>query len=414
MEEERRRRQCTEGAEEKKGEVEVTIEENGNEAAAVSAFRQLHTKNLGGTTRQLLLAYARFNPFESTQIPLLSTPSEIQSHIPGLILIPSFLTPTEEQELINSIEREDKPWENLSTRQVKHYGFQFDYTLNKSTLSTSPLPPFLSPLLARLRETLPDWNPDQLTINRYPPASGISPHVDTHTAFRGPIVSVSLLSDVSMEFRRRLFGDDGKMKKYEAFEVRVGKGSCLVMSGDARFGWEHGIRARGADVVEGRGVGRGWRVSLTLREVVDWEEGVEVGERCRCEFPWVCDARIPGGAIPDRLKQESDRVSPQFVFTKYNLQPLPAATSVFPRIDTIYPARTQSPPICLHSVVPGVDCPPPLAFVDVDDFKEGNKSNPPPPALNDAAAAVVVVVVVVAVVIIGELDFGGEEEEGAA
>ncbi len=34
--------------------------------------------------------------------------------------------------------------------------------------------------------------PNQLTINEYIPGQGIAPHIDTHSAFEGAIVSLSL------------------------------------------------------------------------------------------------------------------------------------------------------------------------------------------------------------------------------
>ncbi|KAJ3140100.1 hypothetical protein HK100_010477 [Physocladia obscura] len=70
------------------------------------------------------------------------------------------------------------------------------------------------------------------------------------------------------------------------------------MSGQARFAWEHAIRGRRADVINGERVDRVLRVSLTFRGVrVDSAETV-----CNCEWNGLCDAKIVGGAVPDRLK----------------------------------------------------------------------------------------------------------------
>jgi alkylated DNA repair dioxygenase AlkB len=43
--------------------------------------------------------------------------------------------------------------------------------------------------------------------------------------------------------------------------------SLLVLSGDARYGWQHGIAPRRSDRIDGQLVQRGRRVSLTFRQV---------------------------------------------------------------------------------------------------------------------------------------------------
>jgi alkylated DNA repair dioxygenase AlkB len=45
--------------------------------------------------------------------------------------------------------------------------------------------------------------------------------------------------------------------------------SLLVLAGDARYRWKHGIPAREADVIDGQEVARSRRVSLTFRTVVN-------------------------------------------------------------------------------------------------------------------------------------------------
>lgn len=44
--------------------------------------------------------------------------------------------------------------------------------------------------------------------------------------------------------------------------------SLLVLSGEARFNWTHGIPARKSDVIDGKKIARGRRVSLTFRTVI--------------------------------------------------------------------------------------------------------------------------------------------------
>lgn len=40
---------------------------------------------------------------------------------------------------------------------------------------------------------------DQLTVNEYPPGVGLAPHIDTHSAFTGVLVSSLLLSSLHEE-----------------------------------------------------------------------------------------------------------------------------------------------------------------------------------------------------------------------
>ncbi|WP_404406760.1 alpha-ketoglutarate-dependent dioxygenase AlkB [Pelagibacterium halotolerans] len=42
----------------------------------------------------------------------------------------------------------------------------------------------------------------------------------------------------------------------------------LVLNDEARFNWTHGIPARKSDVIDGKKVPRGRRVSLTFRTVI--------------------------------------------------------------------------------------------------------------------------------------------------
>ena len=68
---------------------------------------------------------------------------------------------------------------------------------------------------------------DQLTVNRYEPGVGLSPHVDAHSAFTGPIVALSLGSASVMEFWR-----DGDKRP-----LLLPPRSLLLMAGECRYLW---------------------------------------------------------------------------------------------------------------------------------------------------------------------------------
>jgi alkylated DNA repair protein alkB homolog 8 len=97
-----------------------------------------------------------------------------------------------------------------------------------------------------------------------------------------------------MSFRRF----DKPSRTFLETPILVPRRSLILMDGAARFGWEHAVRARSVDVVEGVVYVRGTRVSVTVRGVI--EEGARRG--CECAFEEVCDSRMVGGAAPERLK----------------------------------------------------------------------------------------------------------------
>ena len=84
---------------------------------------------------------------------------------------------------------------------------------------------------------------DQITVNDYPPGSGIAPHVDTHSAFTARFASLSLGAGVAFELRRG----------GEAAELWLPRRSLLLLGGEARLGWAHYIAPRRGDSVA-RGV----------------------------------------------------------------------------------------------------------------------------------------------------------------
>lgn len=64
-------------------------------------------------------------------------------------------------------------------------------------------------------------------MNEYTPGVGLSPHVDTHSAFEGAILSLSLAGGAVMELRR------GGERRALLLPAR----SLLVMGGEARYSW---------------------------------------------------------------------------------------------------------------------------------------------------------------------------------
>jgi len=207
----------------------------------------------------------------------------------GVQIIPNFTTQENEAAILQSFAWEEKNQESiLKHREVKHFGFEFNYKTNNID-PDAPLDDKIPELCQAVSDSaykagLVDSLPDQLTVNRYLPGQGIPPHTDTHDCCTDTILSLSLGSGVTMEFR----GPKG-----EQVPVWLPARSLLIMHGEARYCWSHGITPRHCDTVPHSVVGvehglegltlahRDTRVSLTFRKTFRGP--------CSCPYPEYCD-----------------------------------------------------------------------------------------------------------------------------
>ena len=186
-------------------------------------------------------------------------------HEIGAVYQKAFLDGEECRRLLASID--EQPWLHDLKRRVQHYGWKYDYAARFITadMQIGPLPGFILDLAARLREH--GWFrriPDQVIVNEYDPAKkqGIAPHVDRE-CFGPTVVTLSLGDAWPMEFA----ATDRSRQWKEKIELVLDVGSILVLSGDARGKWTHGIAPRQTD---GHGRSRRHRrrrVSVTFRTV---------------------------------------------------------------------------------------------------------------------------------------------------
>lgn len=173
----------------------------------------------------------------------------------------SYLNAEEQQHDLTIIDQQ--PWLTDLKRRVQHYGYRYDYT--RKTVDTSlylgPLPDWAAQLAERLHHAgyAPSL-PDQLIVNEYVPGQGIASHVDCVLCFGDTILALSLGSTCLMQFTHLASG------RQEAMLLEPG--SLLVLQGEARYGWKHGIPARKSDTYQGEVLVRQRRVSLTLRTVM--------------------------------------------------------------------------------------------------------------------------------------------------
>nr|XP_036876263.1 alkylated DNA repair protein alkB homolog 8 isoform X1 [Manis javanica] len=168
-----------------------------------------------------------------------------------------------------------------------------------------------------LNEGFIKHKPDQLTINQYEPGHGIPAHIDTHSAFEDEIISLSLGSEIVMDFKH----PDGV-----TVPVMLPRRSLMVMTGESRYLWTHGITPRKFDTVQasrGHKSGiitsdagdltlsrRGVRTSFTFRKVRQTP--------CNCGYSLVCDSQMKETppSFPESNK-EASQLEQEYVHRVY-------------------------------------------------------------------------------------------------
>lgn len=168
--------------------------------------------------------------------------------IPGLQLIPDFLTPEEEKTIVSEIDKRE--WHKLATRRVQHDGYEFVYGHNNVNPNNKlgSLPEWIQPVQKRLEVETDKVNGegmglDQLTINDYNPGDGIPPHIDAVAPFEEAFAAVSMLSGSVMNFRN----PDGRQ-----INCYLPPRSAMIFTGEGRFSWQHSIPCRKIDRVNGK------------------------------------------------------------------------------------------------------------------------------------------------------------------
>jgi alkylated DNA repair dioxygenase AlkB len=208
--------------------------------------------------------YDLFNPPPDNFLSInkLDTPiimNEI-SIIQGLKYVPNFIDKLEVENFIESINAE--PWLTDIKRRVQHYGYKYDYKARSIDYSMfiGKLPSWARTIAQRVfDEKLINVIPDQLIINEYEPGQGIANHIDCEPCFGDTIISISLGSSCVMDFIH--------VKTKQKVEVMLESGSLVVLQGEARHNWTHGIAQRKTDNFSGIKTERRLRISMTFRKV---------------------------------------------------------------------------------------------------------------------------------------------------
>ena len=187
--------------------------------------------------------------------------SNTPSLISGLKYVTDYLSPAQHDSLLAAIDQ--APWLNDLKRRVQHYGFKYDYKFRRIDLSMKigELPAWALEIAMDLFEKqFFQELPDQLIVNEYLPGQGIAPHIDCQPCFENTIASISLGSACVMDFAHPI--------RKEKIPILLEPRSLVVLQGDSRYFWTHGIAGRKTDVFEGKVFLRQRRVSLTFRKTI--------------------------------------------------------------------------------------------------------------------------------------------------
>jgi alkylated DNA repair dioxygenase AlkB len=307
----------------------------------------------------------------------------------------------------NEAEEKSRGWKSLSKRRVRHYGKKFDYdTRDAANDAEEKIPKLLDVdvrerlralvslvvadddeenaseekknrerksakndfLFTRQNANDDAWTEeerrqiseaiqkviafDQITVNEYPPGCGIAPHVDTHSAFTGTILSLSLGDRCVMEFRHPNPNEEAEEEGYSTSSttesaaatttttagarqnrnetmifphraLELPRRSLLILTDFARFNRQHYIPKRKSDpMIDGtRRMRTETRYSFTIRQTLSCandgdnnnQKEKEAGRQrnlrsCDCQYPLFCDVKDgPFSKIISRKKKKEEQ-----------------------------------------------------------------------------------------------------------
>ena len=153
----------------------------------------------------------------------------------------------------------------LGNRKTKTFGWRYDFD-DATFTPAEPIPQWLHPVRARAA-AFAGLAPEQFAhvlLARYDPGAGIGWHRDRPQFEQ--VVGISLGAPATMRFRQRVASG------FRRANVHLEPGSAYLLSGEARWEWEHSIVP--ADVL---------RFSITFRSLS--EKGCRLAERFQGTVP---------------------------------------------------------------------------------------------------------------------------------
>ncbi len=179
--------------------------------------------------------------------------------ISGLLYIPHYISHPHHDVLIDTIDAQ--PWRGDLARRTQHYGYVYDYRAKHVDPASrlGALPAWLQRIAVQLAaDGLVSKAPDQAIINEYAPGQGIASHIYCVPCFDDVVISLSLAAPVVMDLKQ----------KEHHVPILLEARSLLVLRGEARYQWTHGIAKRQQDTIDGQVIPRERRLSVTFRNVI--------------------------------------------------------------------------------------------------------------------------------------------------
>ena len=149
---------------------------------------------------------------------------------------------------------------SAKSREVIHYGYKYNYKSGNVKEEATPFPEFAKKLVEIIKEKIPLENEkefSQCLINKYVDNQGIAAHIDALT-FGKYICCFTLGRGANLHFSK---GD-------AHIDLYTEPNSLYIMSGEARYSWKHEMKKLIYDVVNGKKVKRGERISVTFRSIL--------------------------------------------------------------------------------------------------------------------------------------------------
>ena len=159
----------------------------------------------------------------------------------GLRYLPDFVLPEEERALVAQIQglsfSDVKMHGVVAKRRTVHFGWLYGYESWQLTPGP-PIPDFLGPWRRRAAELMRTqaYRIEEVLITEYAEGAGIGWHRDA-PMFGACVVGLSLLDACRFRFQRIHAG------RRETFTLTLEPRSAYVLSGPARFHWQHSIPA---------------------------------------------------------------------------------------------------------------------------------------------------------------------------
>lgn len=168
-------------------------------------------------------------------------PETVTESPAGLIYRPELIDPAEEAKLLRMFEGLDFRAITMrgqtALRTVRLYGYDYDYESGQ-VRAGDPLPAELTWLRDRCADLAGIASAElvQALVSRYPAGAGIGWHRDA-PMFGSSVIGVSLLSPCRMRFQRR------SRERRLVYALELEPRSGYVLSGSARWAWQHSIPA---------------------------------------------------------------------------------------------------------------------------------------------------------------------------